>query len=498
MRSLFEKLVPPADKPVAGWHVSAFVDLCAYQFSWVWILIPLALAGDKHPKDYLALWAFGMTLSFLHRQYTMPYVFLDKQVFSQHVTRFTLFFGLLMLAFVGSVFLFKWKAPAQFFVPLDVAMVVAGVVLIVQSVVADKLEHKLSVVTMLAIAAPFTIAVVLGLLGLFVPNHIAAASVTIVGFALASVVLAREVVRGSQTDRARVGATLFPVIVMATAASGLVSLAMGSEAMNRDVVKGSALVGVVGVIAALWNVWHTLMQKFGIMRVYAAKSSVPLDKRTPPWVDRFLIFGSFPFLAIWLGPNNRDVINNQAKSITQYVMPAVDFLASIQTYLLVPTIVIFAASVLNFLWWEWKLGRFASKQRLSMAFALTALNLSFLFFSPLKVYIAYGFSHAIEYMTFVWAFLRRRYAQPQPHKPLIQRLLTRPVLAYGIFTLSIAAVFFGIEYGDDFGLHGGNVRLFDIRFGTWLFSFAIWQSIAHFYFDGFLWKMRAPQVRASL
>lgn len=497
MRGLLEKLIPPADKPVAGWHVSAFVDLCAYQFSWVWILIPLALAGDRHPKDYLALWAFGMTLSFLHRQYTMPYVFLDKQVFGQHFTRFTLFFGLLMLGFLSSVFIFKWKVPAGFFLPLDIAVVVAGLVLVVQSWFADKREHRFSVTVLAAVAAPFTIAVALGLLGLFVPNHIEAASITLVGFSLASVVAAREI-RASESEKARAGATLFPVIVIATAASGLVTLAMGSAALNANPMKGSAIVGVIGVVAAVWNIWHTLMQKFGIMRVYAAKSSVPLEKRTPPWVDRLLIFGSFPFLAVWIGPAQREVINGQAKSITQYVMPAVDFLEGIQVYALPPAILLFAGSIVNFLWWEWRSSRFASKQRLSAALALTALNLCFLFFSPLKVYIAYGFSHGIEYMTFVWAFLRRRYAQPQPHKPVIQRLLTRPILAYGVFTLGIAAVFFGVEYGDDFGLHKGGVTLFDIRFGTWLFSFAIWQSIAHFYFDGFLWKMRAPAVRASL
>jgi hypothetical protein len=330
-----------------------------------------------------------------------------------------------------------------------------------------------------------------------VPNHIEAAAITLLGFGLASVVAAREV-RGSESEKARTGATLFPVIVIATAVSGLVSLAVGSETLNDKVMKGSAIVGVIGVVAAVWNIWHTLMQKFGIMRVYAAKSAVPLDNRTPPWVDRFLIFGSFPFLAVWIGPANRHVIEGQAKSITQYVLPAVDFLEAVQVYALVPAILVFVASVANFLWWEWRGSRFASKQRLSMAFALTALNLSFLFFSPLKVYIAYGFSHAIEYMTFVWAFLRRRYAQPQVHKPLIQRLLTKPILSYGIFTLTIAAFFFGIEYADDFGLHEGGVKLFDIKFGTWLFSFAIWQSIAHFYFDGFLWKMRRKATRAHL
>src|SRR5690349_10336004 len=106
MRSLWERLVPPADRPVAGWHVSPFVDLAAYQFSWLWILVPLALAGNLHPKDYIGLYAFGMTLSFLHRHYTMPYVYLDKAVFAQHVTRFTLFMYLLMVGFVGSAFMF--------------------------------------------------------------------------------------------------------------------------------------------------------------------------------------------------------------------------------------------------------------------------------------------------------------------------------------------------------------------------------------------------------
>src|SRR4051812_29155459 len=94
---VLERVVPPADRPVAGWHVSPFVDLVAYQFSWLWILVPLALSGDHYPKDYIALFAAGMTISLVHRFYTLPYVYLDKQIFKQHVTRFTLFFFLLNL-----------------------------------------------------------------------------------------------------------------------------------------------------------------------------------------------------------------------------------------------------------------------------------------------------------------------------------------------------------------------------------------------------------------
>jgi hypothetical protein len=147
---------------------------------------------------------------------------------------------------------------------------------------------------------------------------------------------------------------------------------------------------------------------------------------------------------------------------------------------------------------EYRADGLRSAPRLTMAVGLTALNACFLFVAPLKVYFAFGFSHSIEYMVFVWAFLRRRYAAPLPHRPFLQRALERPWLAYAVFTLPIAGAFFLVEYGDEYGLHAGGLRLLDVKIGTWLFVFAIWHSMAHFWFDGFLWKMRRPTVRASL
>ena len=487
MVALLARLVPPADKPVAGWHVSAAVDLVAYHFSWLWILVPLALCGDKHPTDYLGLFALGMTLSLVHRYYTLPYVYLDKQVFAQHITRFTLFFFLLNLGSVASAFFFKWKAPKHFFHPVDVAVVLAGVAVVTQCIVADKRGHTFTTRALLVAAAPFTLAVLLGIAGLWTSEHAAVAVLVAFAFAAAAVFVARE-------TRAWVFAV---AALVAALCGGLATVVDGvaSISLNNDAVKGSAIVGVVGVVAALWNIWHTMMQKFGIMRVYAAKSSVPLEKRTPPWVDRFLIFGSFPLLAVVVGPAQRDVIAHQSKSVTQYLLPVIDGIAAVAPYVLPVAAVVAAASIGLFVWHERKL---TSWPRLSMGIALTLLNASFLVVSPLKVYIAYGFSHAVEYMVFVWAFLRRRYAQPLAHRPVLQRALAHPFVAYAAYTLVIGVVYFVIDYGKDYGLHQGGIEIFGVKIGTWLFSFAIWQSIAHFYFDGFLWKMRAPAVRASL
>jgi hypothetical protein len=486
--TLSDVVLPPADKPAKSWHVSPVIDLLAYHYSWLFILIPLACAGDKHPKDYLGLFAFGMTLSLCHRYYTLPYVFLDKQVFSQHVTRFTLFFYLLNLGGVAGAFFFKWKSPKNFITPVDVALVGAAATLIIQCIVADKRAHRFSVRALVAVALPFTLAVALGLAGAFTDYHEVAAVAVAVLCGAAAVVLAFE-------DRPRMLLASAPV---AAAVAAVVVAALGMGAIVKGEVKGSAILGVVGAGAAAWNIWHTLMQKFGIMRVYAAKSSVPVEKRTPAWADRLLIFGSFPFLALYLGPSQRDTLMHQSRAVTQYIMPLVDGIEIVQPYLLPPAALLSAVSIALFVYFEHRADGLRSWPRLSMAVALTLLNASFLVLSPLKVYIAYGFSHAIEYMVFVWAFLRRRYAQPLAHEPVLQKVLRRPWLAYGLFTVVIAGVYFWGEYGKDFGLRETHLEIFGVRFNQWLFSFAIWQSLAHFYFDGFLWKMRLPQVRASL
>jgi hypothetical protein len=485
--STFERVVPPADRPVAAWHVSPVVDLAAYHFSWLWILVPLALRGDRYPRDYLALFAAGMTISLVHRFYTLPYVYLDKQIFKQHVTRFTLFFFLLNLGSLASAFVFIWRAPIGFFSPVDLCLAAAAVTLVVLCVVADKREHSFSIAALLAAAAPFVVATALGLAGAFISWHIPADLLASLLFAAATIFVARET-----------KLWIFAVIAVVVVACGGVAAAFDSTSLNDHEVAGSAIIGFAAVVAAVWNVWHTLMQKLGIMRMYSAKSSVPLDKRTKKSVDMFLLFGSFPLLAVAVGPAQKHFISQQSKVVTQYLLPLIDLLEKIAPLALPIASLIALASIALFLRSEWRADRLRCWPRLSMALALTLLNASFFVVNPVKVYIAYGFSHAIEYMVFVWAFLRRRYAHPLEHRPLLERVLRHPVLAYGSYTLAIGGVYFLVDYGRDYHLWSGQFDLGGVKVGQWLFSFAIWQSFAHFYFDGFLWKMRAPAVRASL
>ncbi len=493
-----ELVVPPLDKPSKHWSVSPVVDLAAYQLSWLWVLVPLALQGPKHPRDYLFLWVFALTVSSMHRHWTMPYVYLDRQVFSQHVTRFSLFMYLLMLGFLASALGWNWKAPVGFFQPADLALFVTGSIVVVETVIADRRGHRFGLAALLTVAVPFTLLVGSGLAGFLTgERHALVAACGSVVFALVSVAVALDVRKGA-SESARKVALVFPGLALLAAVAGGASLAIADVSLNPEPVSGAGIVGVFGAVAALWNIWHTLMQKFGILRMYAAKSAVPVADRAPAWSDRLLVFGSLPLVAFYLAPSQRATVASVNKNVTQFLLPVIDGLTRARPIVLPVAAVLAAASVGFFVFYEWRANRLRSWPRVTMGASLVALSACFLFVSPIKVFIAYGFSHAVEYCVFVWAFLRRRYAKPQPARPLIQRALRHPWLAYGLFSLAIAGTCFLLDPAGHYGINDGRMHLYGVSLATWMFAFTIWHSMAHFYFDGFLWKMRAPETRANI
>ena len=293
---------PPPDPPSLRWHVGPGTDLSAYAFSWAFVLAPLTLLTEPYQRATLFLVVVGLT--FAHRHYTLPYVYMDREIFDRHPRRFTLFPAVMALGFVATPFL--WNTAAR---PL-----VAGVVF----------------------------------------------------------------------------------------------------------------------LAGVWNIWHVYAQKFGILRLYAAKSGS--DVEIPRWVDRLLLFAWVPLYVAWLGPEYRAQVFFAFPTVKDITLPLIDALMKAQPYLLAPAWLIVAASLGLFARHEWRSTRFRNAPRLGMAVGTTLLSASFLVFNPVHVFMAFAFSHAVEYMVFVWAFQRRRYSRTLPHEPLLGRVLGRPWLAYGAFT----------------------------------------------------------------
>lgn len=262
---------------------------------------------------------------------------------------------------------------------------------------------------------------------------------------------------------------------------------------------GRSFVGAVVFFSVLWNFWHVFMQKFGIMRIYMAKDPSPLERKTPPWVDKLMLFCWLPLFFAYLGPTYKNLVYKNGASVRPYTSKIIQFMETHESLILAPSILLVVAGLGIWCWYEWRAHQFRNPARLAAGLGNTMLLACFLWLDPVKVYIAFGFSHAVEYMVFVWAFQRRRYADPAPHPTLMERILQRPVLWYVGFTVIFGAVGFLAEMGNvrsALGLSSTYFLGFSIQ--RWVFYYAVYESLIHFYMDGFLWKIRRAEVRASI
>jgi hypothetical protein len=255
------------------------------------------------------------------------------------------------------------------------------------------------------------------------------------------------------------------------------------------------VIGTLSTFAFAWNFWHVYMQKYGILRVYSAKAG----RKVPAWVDRLLMFGWLPLTFVVVGPAHRTFLLSRYGQTKGYLVPILDGLEAARPWLLPLTIGIAAASVLCFARYEWKAHRLQNLPRLSMALGTTMLFASMLVVNPVKAVLAFGFSHVLEYFVFVWAYERRRYCSPLPHRPPLAALLRHPAIAYPLFLLLVGGGYFVFSNWGTHVFRGAKpLRPFGAHLHRFLMLFVMFQAMTHFYFDGFLWKMRQPAVSRNI
>ncbi len=382
--------IPAPEERVCVWHVSPAIDMAAYHFSWLWVLLPLLVAGPKFPGDYLPIFVIVLTIGFVHRHYTLGYVYLDGEIFARHRTRF--------------------------------------------------------------ICTPLILGAAL----------------------LATPVLVKAVL---PADTLSIGGLRWPEVDL----------------------RLKVLIPAVVFGAGVWNIWHTLAQKYGILRIYDAKALSENEAGVPGWVDRLFVLGWLPLIVTYVVPPFAESILAEFRIARLFVEPVVRWLV-VAAPIAAPISAAFAAaSSAIFMGFEWRRRRFGNRPRLSMAIVLGSLWACCLLGGPVKVYLAFAFSHGLEYMVFVWAYQRRRYSQPRSPQPRMARLLEHPALAYSAYTLALAAIYVLFRDWQDFSLWTvPSIRIGEMKLGVWVFYWGVFQSLLHFYFDGFLWKTREPEMRKSL
>jgi hypothetical protein len=478
------------------WHLSPLADMAFYHWSWLVFFAPLALSGDKHWSDYAAIWIAGSVISFAHRHLTIPYVYLDGQITRQFLPRFIWAPILLGLGFAVTPALDAATLPAGFLTASDA--VVAALVGLVGAIAffEDRRGHRFSGRAVGLAAALAVIGVGATWAGCVQADHRVLSALAAVALGAAGAALTLE---ASETGVARSGLRRYGGAVASVAlAAAAVGLAPAGRALGppRDLDLSVAFAGIAAV-ALVWNVWHVYMQKYGILRMYAAKSRAPAHAKTPPLVDRWLVFGWLPLYFVWLGAHSRALVEKFADDIFPYLRPIIDGVQLVYPVALPLGIACAAASMGTWAWYEWRATRFSNAPRLSMALGTSLLGAAVLW-SPVKGYLAFGFGHAVEYTAFVWAYQRRRYAAPLPHDPVLGRLMRHPWLAYGAFFAVVGGGCLVFQFGKYFHWLDPHFAPAGTTPGMWLYYWTVWSSMSHFWFDSFLWKMRQPQVRATV
>ena len=81
----------------------------------------------------------------------------------------------------------------------------------------------------------------------------------------------------------------------------------------------------------------------------------------------------------------------------------------------------------------------------------------------------------------------------------MQRLLQHPKTWYALLISTFATIgILQVLGGRTILTDAKPIDFFGITLRGWILYYAVYQSLVHFYLDGFLWKMRKPEVRANI
>ncbi len=241
---------------------------------------------------------------------------------------------------------------------------------------------------------------------------------------------------------------------------------------------------LVAVIAGLWNAEHTLMQRYGISRIYARKAGEDGPALERPMLISWLLF-ALAFAAadprttrlldrVELGATNEDGVR-----VLQTFRPW-----AVGAVIVAGLFVAWATGR----WWlgERQHGRvgWTPKRRYLLG---TALLFVVILVNPIVGLIGYVGSHALEYFVIVHGALGRRYtgahAQPGGAVGRVVRSPLRATGAVAVYVVLVGAALVSVQ------------KLLDADVAN---TVLLTVGGMHVFFDGFIWKLRRPVVAHSV
>jgi hypothetical protein len=234
----------------------------------------------------------------------------------------------------------------------------------------------------------------------------------------------------------------------------------------------------VALMAGLWNAEHTLMQRYGVMRIYGRKAGDDHGHIEKPMLIIWLVAG-IAYIGGYV--DLQRMVRKLGFGGTN--ARSVGLLADLSSFARV-VFWVAALVVLGFVvrWWqaERRLGAAASRPKHWYALGTAGLVIAVMV-DPIAGIAGYVAAHAIEYFAVVHSSLRKR-SDASP-VAAATRTPARRAAAYSLYFVAI----------------GTLVYFTRSRFDGRLYAFAVlFFGALHILYDGFVWKLRRPAVAASL
>jgi hypothetical protein len=231
---------------------------------------------------------------------------------------------------------------------------------------------------------------------------------------------------------------------------------------------------VLLTISVLWTMYHSVGQKYGITRIYARKAGYG-----EAWIEKGLIFSWFFYIVF-------AIAEKEASTLTQFeagrvVLDSLGDTLHYMTALSYPILAVALVFTGLFVRQE-----YLNRDRMSVAkvlFVTSILLLYAVFFRSLVIgYVVFGFSHAVEYIALVNIFVKTKYAQrPEARSPLA-RASRRWWLSSSLFAVVVI----------------GICAVMQLKYAEALGIYIVGSSFLHFLYDGWIWKVRQPDVGRPL
>jgi tetratricopeptide (TPR) repeat protein len=242
----------------------------------------------------------------------------------------------------------------------------------------------------------------------------------------------------------------------------------------------------VMLVLLFWGLWHFLMQTYGFARIYDAKTH-SFDAATRR-LDLAVCIGWFGTCILFAPIRVTEFLSLALKSGLDFVLNIpLDTVRMIWLCGTMLATVLFVANVFR------KVARGESVNLVKILLFVTTFSFFWLCMvnltNLLLGIVMFEVFHDIQYLSIVWLFNRNR-VKKEPNVGSFTRFLFRPGRGWPGVYLSLVFAYGFIGFAAE--------RLTSETLQHVLFAIVASSNILHFYYDGFIWKIRDPETGSAL